>query len=86
MCRSIRRLPFPSRTQPNHQLECEKPLTNTVQIKAILVSDEVDGESEVTVTTGSTDSMQVRLGVLGEIKVDNDVDRLDVDSAREEIC
>lgn len=30
--------------------------------------------------------MEVRLGVLGEVKVDDDVDGLDVDSASEEVC
>lgn len=30
--------------------------------------------------------MKVRLGVLGEVEVDDDVDGLDVDSASEEVC
>ena len=30
--------------------------------------------------------MEVRLGVLGKVKVDDDVDGLDVDTAREEVA
>ena len=30
--------------------------------------------------------MQVRLGVLGEVKIDHHIDRLDVNASGEEIC
>lgn len=61
-------------------------LLDAVEVEPILVGDEVDGESEVAVTSRTSDSVKVRLGVLGEIKVDDDVDGLDVDTTGEEIC
>ena len=39
----------------------------------------------MTITAGSTDTVQVGLGVLGEVEVDNNVDGLDVDTSGEEI-
>ena len=35
--------------------------------------------------TGSTDTVKVSLGVLGKVKIDDDVDGLDVDATSEEI-
>lgn len=52
---------------------------------AILVRDEVDGKTEVAKASRSADAVQVGLGVLGEVEVDNDVDGLDVDTAREQV-
>lgn len=60
-------------------------LLDLVQVEAVLVRDEVDRKTEVSETTRATDTVQVRLGVLGEVEVDDDVDRLDVNTAREEI-
>ena len=37
------------------------------------------------VSSGATDAVQVRLGVLGEVEVDHHVDALDVDAAREQV-
>lgn len=61
-------------------------LLDAVQVESVLVRDQVDRESEMSVSSRATDSVQVRLGVLGEIKVDDDVDGLDIDTTREEIC
>ena len=36
--------------------------------------------------TRSANAMKVRLGVLGEVKVDDDVDRLNVNTSGEQIC
>lgn len=58
-------------------------LLDAVQIESVLERDEVDSKTEVTVTTRATNSMQICLCVLGEIKVDDDVDGLDVDTASE---
>lgn len=39
----------------------------------------------MTETTGTTNPMQIRLCILGEVKVDNNVDRLDIDTSRQQI-
>lgn len=51
----------------------------------ILVRDEVDGKAEVAEPSRAADAVQVSLGVLGEVKVDDNVDGLDVDTAGEEV-
>lgn len=58
---------------------------NVVEIEAILPVDQVNGKTKVTVATGTTNSVQVGLGILREIKVDDNVDSLDVDTASEKI-
>lgn len=65
-------------------LGAEIPL-NVVQVEAVLPADQIDGQSEVAVTTRSSNTMEVRLCVLGEVEVDDNVDRLDVDTTRQEI-
>ncbi len=52
----------------------------------VVVRDEVDGDTEVTVAAGSPDAVQVRLGVLREVKVDHHVHRLDVYTPRKQVC
>lgn len=61
-------------------------LLDAEEVEAVLVGDQVDGQAEVAKAAGAPDAVQVRLGVLGEVKVDDHVHRLDVDSAREQIC
>lgn len=39
----------------------------------------------MTITAATTDTMEIRLRVLGEVKVDDNIDRLDIDTSREEI-
>lgn len=39
----------------------------------------------MTVSSGTTDPVEVRLGVLGEVEIDDDVDCLDIDTSSEEI-
>ncbi len=51
----------------------------------VLLSDKVDGETEVAETTRTTDSMQIGLRVLGEVEVNHDVHRLDVDTTGEQV-
>jgi hypothetical protein len=40
----------------------------------------------VTETTGSTDSVQVGLSIPWEVKVDDDVDRHDIDTTGKDVC
>ena len=51
----------------------------------VILSDEVDSETEVTESTGTTNPMQVGIRLTREIKVDDNVDGDDVDTAREDI-
>lgn len=60
-------------------------LLNAVEVESVLERDEVDCQAEVTESPRSADAVKVCLCVLGKVKVDDDVDRLDVDTAGEEI-
>lgn len=61
-------------------------LFDAEQIVAVFVGDEIDGQTEVAEAAGAADTVQVRLGVLGKVEVDHHVDRLDVDTAGEQVC
>lgn len=56
-------------------------LFNAVEVEAIFVGDEVNGETQVTESSGTANTMKVGLRVLGEVEVDDDVDGLNVDTA-----
>ena len=58
---------------------------NVVQIEPIIPVDEVDGQTKMAIPARATDAMEVGLGVFGEVKVDNDVDSLDIDTAGEQV-
>ena len=61
-------------------------LLNAVQVVAVLIGDQVDREPQMAEASRAADAMQVGLRALGEVKVDDHVHGLDVDSAREQIC
>lgn len=61
-------------------------LLDAVQIEAVLVRDEVDGDTEMAEPARAADTVQVCLGHFRKVKVDHDVDGLDVDTAREEVA
>ena len=52
---------------------------------AVIIGDQIHGQSQVTESSRPSNTVKVRLGVLGEVKVDNDVHTLNIDTAREEI-
>lgn len=56
-------------------------LFNAVEVEAIFVGNEVDGETKVTESSGTTDTVKVGFRVLGEVEVDDNVDGLNVDTA-----
>lgn len=62
-----------------------KLLLYLIKRLAVIPRDEIDGDTQMTEPTGPADTMKIRLSVLGKIKVDDDVDCLDVDTASEEI-
>ena len=58
---------------------------DVVQVKPVIPVDQVDSQTQMTVAAGPTDTMKVGLGVLGEVKVDHNVDSLNVDTTSQEI-
>lgn len=58
---------------------------DVVEIEAVVPVDQVDGQSEVAESARSTDSVEIGFGILGEVKVDDDIDGLDVNASGEEI-
>lgn len=51
-------------------------LFDAVQCKAIVISNQIDRHTQVTKSSGTTNSMQVGLGHLGEVKIDDHVNGL----------
>ena len=60
-------------------------MLNAAKSVAVLVGDEVDSNSEMTETSRATDSVKVSFGVSWEVKVDDNVDSLDVDTTSEQV-
>lgn len=60
-------------------------LLDAVQREAVLVRDEVDGDAEVAEAARAPDAVQVGLGHAREVEVDDHVDGLHVDAAREQV-
>lgn len=63
-----------------------KLLLNAEQVVPVIVGDEVDCKAQVPKTTGATHTMQIGLRALGEVEIDDHIDGLDVDAAREKVC
>lgn len=68
-----------------HQPCVPCPQTHHSQVEAVVIGDEVDGQAEVAKAAGAAHAMQVGLAILGEVKVDDHVDALDVNAAREQV-
>jgi hypothetical protein len=62
-----------------------KFLLNPIEVETILIGHKVDSETQMSKASGTTNSMKIGLRVLGEIKVDDDIDGLNVDTPGEEI-
>jgi len=60
-------------------------LLNLVQSESVIISDEIDGDTQVAESARATNTMQVGFGHLGEVEVDHDVNGLDVDTSGEKI-
>ena len=59
---------------------------DSMQREAVIVRNEVKGNTEVAEAAGPTDAVEVGLRHLGEVEVDDDIDCLDVDTTGEEVC
>jgi hypothetical protein len=60
-------------------------LFNFIKIEAIIPVDKVDCEAQVSKSTRTADTVKVSFGVLGEIKVYDHVDCLDIDTSSQQI-
>jgi len=60
-------------------------LLDSVESESVIVGNQVDGDSKVAKSSTTANPVQVGLSHLGEVKVDDDVDGLDVDTPGEEI-
>jgi hypothetical protein len=60
-------------------------LFDPVKIEAIFPVDQIDSQTQMSKTTRSTNPMQICLGVLREIKVDYNVDGLNIDTTSEQV-
>ena len=58
---------------------------DAVKGKAIFVRDQVDGNAQVAKPTRTTDSVQVRLGHLRKIEIDDHIDSLNVDTTSKQV-
>lgn len=60
-------------------------LLDAVKVEPVFPVDQVDGETKVSETTGATNTVEVGLGVLGEIEVDDNVDGLNINTTGQQI-
>ena len=60
-------------------------LFNSVEIEAVLVGHKINGKTQVSKASGTTNSVKIGLRILGEIKIDDDIDSLNVDTTGEQI-
>lgn len=51
----------------------------------LLAADEADTETLGTETTGTSDTVEVRVGVTGQVVVDGQVDALNIDTTAEDV-
>ena len=56
-----------------------------VQVETIVPVDQVNSKTQVTIASRSTNTMQIGLSILREIKVDDNVDGLDINTTCQEI-
>jgi len=52
----------------------------------VLIGDKVDGHTKMAVSSGPADTMQICLGLLREVKVDDNVHSLNVYTSCEQVC
>lgn len=60
-------------------------LFDLIEVEAILICDEVDGNSQVSESSGTPNSVEISLRVLREIEVDDNVHGLNVDTSGKQI-
>lgn len=64
---------------------CAKLLLDAIQIESILIGNQIDCKSQMSISARPADSVKVCFTILGEVKVDDDVNSLDINTARQKI-
>lgn len=64
---------------------CAKLLFNTIQVKPVFVGDKVHRQPQMTKPPRTTNSVKIRLRILWEVKIDDNVYGLNVNSSCEQI-
>ena len=62
-----------------------KLLLDTVEVKTIFIRHQVNGETQMSEPTGTTDTVKIGFGVFWEIEVDDNIDGLNVDTTSKEV-
>ena len=62
-----------------------KLLLDTVEVEAIFIRHQVDGETQMSEPAGTANTVKICFRVLGEIKVDDNIDGLNIDATSEEV-
>lgn len=62
-----------------------KLLLDAVEVEAVLPVDQIDGQTKMTESPGAANAVEVRLGILWEIEVDDHVDSLNIDTTGQQI-
>ena len=60
-------------------------LLDLVQVESILPVDQIDSQTQVTESSGTTDTMEISFSVLREVKVDHHVHGLDIDTTSQQV-
>jgi hypothetical protein len=60
-------------------------LFNPVQVEPVFPIDQVDSQTQMSKSTRATDAVKVSFGVLWEIKVDDNIDGLDINTTGQQI-
>ena len=55
------------------------------KVLLVILSDEVDSQTQMAESTRSTDTMEIGLSVLREVEVDHNVHSLDIDTSGEDV-
>lgn len=63
-----------------------KLLLNPIQVKPILVGDQIHSQTKVTKSPRPTNPVKICFRALGEIKIDNNIDSLNIYPSCEKIC
>lgn len=60
-------------------------LLDAIKVETVVPVDQVDGKTEMAETSRSADAVEVGLGVLRKVKVDDHVDGLNVNTTRQQV-
>jgi len=62
-----------------------KLLLNLVQVKAVIVRDEIDGQAQMTKATGTPNAVKIGFRVLWKVKIDDHIHSLYVNAPSKQV-